>query len=337
MATKRIGIVGVDEKTELVLEEKANIKTIKELSEATRTTSDRAMLAEKTSIPLANVAQMAVQAELMRVRGMTKDEAYDFIGAGIYSVEQFKKMSTKEIGELVKAENPYTQITETRISQLKEAKIRQEKQFDAERLLNELVLSENSAPSVYSDLCDMISELGKGIAQAQQAMDESSIAMQNKILENDELYAMGLQATWYAMPETEFTLKMDYAVSQQYLINGKTKFSGLKIAPSNATFQNLYKMDKKEESTLKLKIVPIPASDKMLIRKFMPNVMKASTVNEIISIMEENDIENYKLEPEDAMNWGDEPIKVDEQFTPGQLIKIGGIPKIKVEMVQKQD
>ena len=334
MATKRIGIAGVDETTELILEEKANIKTIKELSEATRTPSDRSMLAEKTNLPLANIAQMAAQAELMRVRGMTKDESYDLIGAGIYSVEQFKKMSEKEICEKVKMENPYSKLSETRVLQMKKAKIRQEKQFNADLLLNELVIAENSAPSVYSDLCDMISELGKGIAQAQKAMDQSSIEMQNEILENDELYAMGLQATWYVMPETEFTLKMDYAVSQKQLITGKTKFAGLRIAPSNATFQNLYKLDKREESTLKLKIVPIPATDKMILRKFMPDLKDAKTVNEIISILEEKGIENYKLEPEEAIKWRDDPITVTDQFKPGKILTIGSIPQIKISRIK---
>ncbi|MCR5458967.1 MAG: DUF4332 domain-containing protein [Acetatifactor sp.] len=336
MATKqKIGIVGVDENTELILEEKASIMTIKDLSQATRTSSDRALLAEKTNLPIANVAQMAVQAELMRIRGMTKDEAYDFIGAGIYSVEQFKKMSSKEICEKVKSENPASTISETRVIQLKEAKARVEKLFDVEHLLQELVLSSNSAPSAYSDLCDVISELGKGIAQAQQALDESSIAIQNKILENDEMYAMGLQATWYAIPETEFTLKMDYATSQNKLITGKTNFGGLKIAPSNATFQNLFKTDKREESTLKLKIVPIPATDKMLVRKLMPDFKKAKTVNEILSILEDKDIEHYKLEPEEAVNWGDEPVEVTDQYDPGKIIKIGMIPEIKVSRAKK--
>jgi len=337
MATKqRIGIVGVDEDTELVLEQKANIKTIKELSEATRTASARATLAEKTNLPLAQVAQMASQAELMRVRGMTKDEAYDLIGAGIYSVDQMKKMATKEILAKVICENPISKMSETRITQLKEAKVRQENLFEDAKLIKELVIAENSAPSVYSDLSDMITELGKGIAQAQRAMDESSIEMQNKILENDELYAMGLQATWYAMPETEFTLKMDYAVSQEKLINGKTRFAGVKVAPSNATFQNLYKTDKREESTLKLKIVPIPATDKMLIRRYMPNLKEATTVNEVVSILEDKEIENFKIEPAEAMSWGDSQIKVTSQsFQEGELLKIGSIPHIKVEKATK--
>lgn len=332
MATKqRIEIVGVSEEVEKILKEKANVLTIKELSEVTRTTSDRARLAELTNLPLANVAQMAAQAELMRVRGMTKDEAYDLIGAEIYSVEQFQKTSNKELCERIKAENPYSIISETRLEQLKEAKVRREKQFEGERFMDEMVISKTAIPSAYSDLSEIISELGKGIAEAQKALDQSSIDMQNEILENDELYSMGLQATWYAIPETEFTLKMDYAVSQKKTIDGKTKFAGLKIAPSNATFQNLFKSDQKIESTVRLKITPIPASDRFLQRRRMPDLSKAKSVNEIISIMEEKEIENYTIVPQEALNWGDAPIEItDQTVLTGELLKIGCIPQVRV-------
>ena len=332
MANKQMSsIAGLDQKMEQVLKEKANVKSFKELYDATRTPAARAALAEKTNLPLANITHWSVQAELLRMDGMTQDEACDLIDAGIYSVNDFNKLSNKEIIEKVRKANSDTVITEEIIEQIKKSKLTDAQKFDAKDVRKKMVVEENEAPSMYSDLSDVIAELGKGIARAQKALDESSIEIQNEILKDDRLYAMGLQATWYAMPEAEFTLKMDYAVSQTKSVSGKTELSKLSVAPSNATFQNLFKSDKKEESTLRLKFVPIPATDKMLRRRYMPDLSQAATVNEIKEILEEAEIENYRLLPSEAYEWGDERIRETVQsIPPATILDIGAVPQITV-------
>ena len=101
-------IAGLDQKMEQVLKEKANVKSFKELYDATRTPAARAALAEKTNLPLANITHWSVQAELLRMDGMTQDEACDLIDAGIYSVNDFNKLSNKEIIEKVRKANSDT-------------------------------------------------------------------------------------------------------------------------------------------------------------------------------------------------------------------------------------
>lgn len=333
MATKLISIVGVDKKIEQILRQKANIGTIKQLYDATRTASDRAELAEKANLSLASITHWAVQAELLRMEAMSIDTAYDFIDAGIYSVEQFKAMAPKEVFEKVKSKNVYSNITLSEIARIKNSVVREAKAFECESIRKELVEVENTAPGIYTDLSSIITELGKGIAQAQLALDESSIAIQNKILADDKLYGMGLQATWYVMPEAEFTLKMDYAVTEEKTSTGQILSSKVSAAPSNATFNNYFKSEKREESSVRLKFVPIPANEKMLERKYMPDLSGLNSLRGIASAMEDAGISDYRILPEESENWGDVSIRVDSQNPKaGTLLLIGAdAPVISVK------
>lgn len=332
MKTKLISIVGIDSKMEQILREKAGIGSIKQLYDATRTASARAELAEKTNLSLANIAHWSAQAELLRVEDMDIHTAYDLIDAGIYSVDQLQSEDRKEIYEWVKKTNVHSSISEAKIFRLKRSAVRSAKRFEYDSLPQELVVTTSTAPSIYSDLSTIISELGKGIAAAQLALDRSSIETQNKILESDELYNMGLQATWYVMPEVDFTLKMDYTVTEKKSVSGKLLEANLGAAPSNATFNNMFKSSKHEESTLNLKFVPIPTSERTTMRRYMPDVYKVDSYGGLVAAMEDKGIANYTILPEEAADWEEDAIRVVSQKpNPGTLMKIGIVPEITIE------
>lgn len=338
MTKKLISIAGIDNKIEQLLRDKAGITTIKQLYDATRTESDREKLAAKTNFSLANVTHWAAQAELLRVDKMDIDVAYDFIDAGIYSVSQLMSTDVKEIYEKVKKANVYSAITEDAIRQLQSSSVREAKPFEGDSIEKELVAVKNNAPNVYSDLSSIISELGKGIAQAQLSLDQSSIDVQNRILQDDRLYNMGLQATWYVMPEIEFTLKMDYSVAEERTVSGKVLSTKLCAAPSNATFTNLFKSSKKEESTLKLKFVPIPASDRIMVRRYMPDLSKIDTYDKLVAALEDADITNYTILPYDAKTWGEAAIEViSHSPAVNTLIQIGMVPEIHIKKVNSKE
>lgn len=335
MKTKLISIVGIDNKMEQILREKAGIGSIKQLYDATRTASARAELAEKTNLSLANITHWAAQAELLRVEDMDIHTAYDLIDAGIYSVEQLQTADRKDIYERVKKTNVYSSISEAKISQLKRSAVRGANRFEYDSLPREMVATTSTAPSIYSDLSTIISELGKGIAEAQLALDRSSIDTQNKILESDELYNMGLQATWYVMPEVDFTLKMDYAVTEEKTVSGKVVGTKLRAAPSNATFNNLFKSSKHEESTLNLKFVPIPTSERTTMRRYMPNLSKVDSYRGLVAAMEDKEIANYTILPEEAADWEEDAIRVVSQKpAAGTLMKIGTVPEIEIKKMK---
>ncbi|MBR4084869.1 MAG: DUF4332 domain-containing protein [Lachnospiraceae bacterium] len=332
MAKKLISIVGIDNKVGQLLRDKAGISTVKQLYDATRTFTDREKLAEKTKFSVANITHWAAQAELLRVDEMDIDLAYDFIDAGIFSVNQFMSADVKEIFEKVKRANVYSTITENTIRRLKKSFVHVAKPFEYDNIQKELVEVKNNVPNVYSDLSSIISELGKGISQAQLSLDQSAIDIQNKILQDDKLYNMGLQATWYVMPEVEFTLKMDYSVAEERTVSGKVVSRKLFAAPSNATFTNLFKSSKKEESTLKLKFVPIPISDRMTVRRYMPDLSKIDSYDKLLTALEDAEITNYTILPNEAATWGDVAIEVISQNPiANTLIQIGITPTIHIK------
>lgn len=334
MPNRLVSIAGIDNKMMSILSSKAQIKTLKQFYDSTRTSEDRKLLAEKTNISLANISHWASQAELLRVDLMSVDMAYDLIDGGIYSVEQLKKTDAKEIFERVKKENIYSSATVALIQKLQSSSVREAKAFECASFQKELVDKCSSTPSIYTDLSSVITELGRGVAQAQRALDQNSIDIQNEILQNDKLYGMGLQATWYVMPEVEFSMKIDYTVSEEKSVTGKPLGTpGISVAPSNATYSNLFKSSKKEESTIKLRIVPIPANDKFVTRRYMPDLSSLTTVGELKNKLEENNISTYKLVPEDAVGWRDDTkIKVLSQSPIRNVIlTMDCVPSINVK------
>lgn len=327
MTSKLISIIGIDSPLKVILKEKGNISTVKQFSDATRTSEARRQLAQKTGIPLANIANWAVQAELLRIEKMSPENAFDLMNAGVYSTSQFKASNPKVILEKLKDQNAMNYITEAVIEKLQVGKVKKATEFDDIGIHEELIAEKTKAPSMYANLSDIIAELGKGIAQAQRALDESAIETQNKILADDRLYSMGLQATWYTMPEAEFTLKMDYMVTEEKNSSGKVLGRSIKAVPSNATYNNYFKSERRESSSVRLRFLPIPMTDRMLERVYMPDLSACKSVQEVIAILEENGITDYRLLPADAIEWGDKTIQHILQSPAANSVITIGAPK----------
>lgn len=154
------------------------------------------------------------------------------------------------------------------------------------------------------DLKDIISGLGAGLADAQKALDMNSIAVQQEILSDPRLSAYGLNATWYTIPETTFSLKMTYSFSNDEtdtvsgeltdnaMIVSKPKLK-MNVIPSNATHSSIYKNSGVQESTLTLRFLPIPPPEGITDRVLMPNLL-GLTVDEAIERLADLGLE-YEL------------------------------------------
>ena len=57
--------------------------------------------------------------------------------------------------------------------------------------------------------------LGKGISEAQAALDRNSIATQSAIDADPQLSSAGLQATWYQFPRVDLQLKLALTIAEQ--------------------------------------------------------------------------------------------------------------------------
>ena len=338
MSGTLISIAGVDNKMEKILSERAKIGSLKKLWESTRTPEQRAELAKKTRISLDTINLWAAQADLLRVKTMSYDMAYELIEADIYSVDLLHETDTKEILEKLRKENARTTFTEESILKLKKAEVDSADKFVcSSSVMRDRIKTKDTTPSIYSGLSNVIAELGKGVALAQHQLDQASLDIQNKILNDDRMYGMGLQATWYVMPEVEFTMKMDYSVYEERTESGKVEPAKISVLPSNATYSSLFKSSKKEESSVRLRIVPIPANDKFLKRRYMPNLKGVTTIGDLKSELEQVGISTFKTTPdEDAVLWDDGTTinVVDQEPEAGSLLELGVVPKIEVKRIE---
>ena len=339
MSGSLISIAGVDRKMQDLLSSRAKIESLPRFWDATRTPEERAELARKTRIPLDTINIWAVQAELLRIDTMSYDMAYELMEADIRSVEQFKETSASVILEKLKKENPHTKFTEDAILKLQKADVKFARAFECTTVLKDTIVTKDTTPGIYSNLSNVIIELGKGVAVAQHELDQYSLDIQNKILRDDKLYGMGLQATWYVMPEVEFTMKMDYSVYEEKKEDGTITRTDVNMLPSNATYSNLFKSSKKEESSVKLKIVPIPAGDKFVARRYMPNLKNGnvSTIGELKSELERVGISAYKILPEDV-DVSDDSMQIEvirQDPLENKLLVIGTVPEIEIKVVKR--
>lgn len=343
------GIIGIDQNVASVLG-KYGITTVKKFYDATRTEEARSKLAVQTGLPLENIEYWAVQAELLRIENMTPENAYDIVHAGILSVEDFQTADKDELFAKIKRANTNTLFTKDRIERLQKAKARKATSFQTKNLkLNNLIGKgyltngindsiENKAGtgsvSMFNELSDIISELGEGIARAQMNLDLNSIKVQNEILQNEELSSYGLNATWYAMPEVAFDLKMEYSVVEEKQEEGKyTGVKRIKVMPVNATYNNYFRQESTAESTLKLRFVPIPPEEKFTSRLVVPSLL-GKTKEEAIEILEEEGITAYKfIEMAANLETGKTSEIYEQSIEAGKFMLIGQILEIKVYIV----
>ena len=117
----------------------------------------------------------------------------------------------------------------------------------------------------YADIGDILSSIGDGLSGAQRRLDEGAMQTQKELMEDETLSGYGMSAAWYVMPEAEFTMKLEIGVSAEeklevnsdgrLAVSSKTK---VVAALSNATYNSVYKTENRQESTLRVKFVPVP-------------------------------------------------------------------------------
>lgn len=100
---------------------------------------------------------------------------------------------------------------------------------------------------------EAIAAVARGVAAAQRALDQTSIAMQKEIDADEELAGLGLMATWFQLPEVDFEMKLAFSIQEK---GGGTR--GLYSSMVNASYKNRFAYDVNGASALKLKIRPVP-------------------------------------------------------------------------------
>lgn len=134
-------------------------------------------------------------------------------------------------------------------------------------------------------LGDLISAVGNGVAQAQQALDAQVLKQLEALNLNDDqtinnLRKIGYQPTWYQIPEASAEILMSLTLSGK---NQGVKKQGSPVsifaAPVNATYINSFDYDLKGFSKLSFKVVPVPPSTQASEVKIMPNIIHQEVEN----------------------------------------------------------
>jgi len=134
---------------------------------------------------------------------------------------------------------------------------------------------------------NLITALGQGIAQAQRAMDQNSIATQEQLDTDPVLSQYHLQATWYQFPSASLELKLSLSISEDQSsspnsapsvahVNPRLGVASLQFQnpvrliaqPVSASYQTHFNYDAQAASTITVNIVPVPppvASDQVTI------------------------------------------------------------------------
>ncbi|MFX1364840.1 MAG: PASTA domain-containing protein [Promethearchaeota archaeon] len=103
---------------------------------------------------------------------------------------------------------------------------------------------------------DMIVEIAKGVAEAQSALDEQALLIQQSINANPELAKLGIQATWYQIPEVTASIKVSVAIQRK---ETEAKKVNIFFCPINASYKNEFDFDFQGTSEMTFKIVPVPS------------------------------------------------------------------------------
>ena len=121
---------------------------------------------------------------------------------------------------------------------------------------------------------DFITSLGKGISDAQVAMDQNSIQTQATLDSDPVASQYGLQATWYQFPKVDLEPKLSVTVTQDQSsspasqaapralpagIGGQARAIRIIAQPVSASYQTHFNYDAQAASTISLSIVPVPA------------------------------------------------------------------------------
>jgi hypothetical protein len=194
------------------------------------------------------------------------------------------------------------------------------------------------ADTLSAPLGDLIAAVGRGVAEAQQALDEATLETFKKIYntKNRSLLAeLGYQPTWYKIPEVnaEISISLSISGTESLTASGpgaatQEGQSAIKLyaTPIDANYTNKYDYNFQAASTIRFKIVPVPPSPQAANLKVAPDVL-GQPYSEVKKLLADLEIP-YLLAPGSTEPIGYDPKvivsdpKAGEILTGGQTIKL---------------
>ncbi len=173
------------------------------------------------------------------------------------------------------------------------------------------------ADSLSAPLEDLIAAVGRGVAQAQRAMDMQTMETFKTIYGTEgsdvdkELRQVGYQPTWYKIPEAEAEITISLSISGEMAPSGGGEQQSaapqgqgrikLYAAPVDANYTNRYNFDLKAASRVKFRIVPVPPTAQTSEMKIVPD-LAGKTYREAKDMLEQLDIPYQSADPTEMPN-----------------------------------
>lgn len=139
-------------------------------------------------------------------------------------------------------------------------------------------------------LGNLIASIGKGVGEAQAALDAGSLSQTLEIYREDSnrppeeqkmielMRSIGYQPTFYVLPETEVEAQVSLSFNMNNTETGldrsnQVSRSKVYAMPINAGNTNKYNLNVNAFAKLKFKIVPVPTPADIIEMRFVPDLM----------------------------------------------------------------
>lgn len=140
----------------------------------------------------------------------------------------------------------------------------------------------NISDLVAAPIGALIAAVGRGVAEAQQALDQHTIDTLQALSDAEDgklrlMRQLGYQPTWYRIPEVEaeMTLSLSIGASGESSDGAPLKLYGATV---DATYANKYGYNLQAASTVRFKVVPVPATVNASEVVLVPN-LKGKTLD----------------------------------------------------------
>lgn len=191
--------------------------------------------------------------------------------------------------------------------------------------------------SLSAPLGDLIAAVGRGVAEAQQALDRQALETFKAVYNlgdasYSELRQIGYQPTWYRIPEVTAELYVSLSASgeERLRVGGPAapavqpvlpeQAQGriqLYATPVDASYSNTYNYNLKASSLIKFRIVPVPPAPQAEGLQVVPDLV-GMTYDEARAVLDQLRI-THTLADAGYRAKGDEPVEAIEP-KPGSLL-----------------
>jgi hypothetical protein len=199
-------------------------------------------------------------------------------------------------------------------------------------------------------LGDLIAAVGRGVAEAQAALDAGSLEETLALYDQSDeaaqtLRDLGYRPTFYTIPETEGELKLSMTVAgtgsvappagrrstvdvpqspADRLTKQLVPKSRVYAAPVDGRYQNSYSYNSQVGATVKFKVVAVPPPSEAESSRVVPNLV-GMTLAEAVALAERFDL---VVEPDPASPLQDDTTLTDQSIPPAEIVIEGTVIQV---------